>query len=670
VRSSRANDDLAVDSYGGAAGAAAARPSLGSRLWNRQLPHYPDNGPRAMYLGITVLATIMLYYELYIQGAVATQIITDFHMSFTYFVFILVVGNAIGAFASLGAGLADRWGRANLVTYGLLITALLILFGMPHAGSKFMYGVMFALVSLVEGVVLVATPALIRDFSPQIGRAAAMGFWTMGPVLGSLVVTEVSSHTLDSHPEWRWQFYVCGIAGLVVFIIAFFGLRELSPRLRDQLMVSIRDRALIEARAQGLDANKALEGQWRQMLRFDVVGGALSISLFLLLYYMAVAFTVVYFATVFGYSEARANSLANWYWIANAIALIVAGLVSDFFRVRKPFMIIGACISLVGGGLFAAAATKPDTSYYTFAIYFILLAVGGGLAYCCWMAAFTETVEKHNPAATATGLAVWGWILRLVVTASFAIFSQVTPATSVLVDHGTRAQEIQAAHPEAVKTLQSLEPATAAALSKNSTDPQALPNALQQVCLGNGDPASKCSDVKAAASRSIDGLTTASAVDPATLNALAGGSTDPALIAKAQSEIAQAFNISQAAALTKLLAIAEPATKADLTLVNPYATQLVNANKEIPADDLAFLQKYGSKIAQAQQDNPKQWQHWWWVCFAGQVVFIPFVFVLSGRWSPRRARKDEEEHERFVESEMAKFGGQHVVAEEGGAAPA
>jgi hypothetical protein len=257
-----------------------------------------------------------------------------------------------------------------------------------------------------------------------------------------------------------------------------------------------------------------------------------------------------------------------------------------------------------------------------------------------------------------------------VVTASFAIFSQVTPATSVLVDHGTRAQEIQAAHPEAVKTLQSLEPATAAALSKNSTDPQALPNALQQVCLGNGDPASKCSDVKAAASRSIDGLTTASAVDPATLNALAGGSTDPALIAKAQSEIAQAFNISQAAALTKLLAIAEPATKADLTLVNPYATQLVNANKEIPADDLAFLQKYGSKIAQAQQDNPKQWQHWWWVCFAGQVVFIPFVFVLSGRWSPRRARKDEEEHERFVESEMAKFGGQHVVAEEGGAAPA
>ena len=30
----------------------------------------------------------------------------------------------------------------------------------------------------VEGICLVATPALIRDFSPQVGRATAMGFWT------------------------------------------------------------------------------------------------------------------------------------------------------------------------------------------------------------------------------------------------------------------------------------------------------------------------------------------------------------------------------------------------------------------------------------------------------------------------------------------------------------
>src|SRR3954463_14341510 len=315
--------------------------STGGGLWNRQLAHYPDNGPRTVYLGITVLATVILYYELYVQSAVATTIIRDFHMSFTYFVFVLVVGNAVGAFASLLAGLADRWGRANLVVYGLLITGLLILFGLPNAGSKGMYMFLFAIVSFVEGVVLVATPALIRDFSPQVGRGVAMGFWTLGPVLGSLVVTVVSSHTLDSHSNWRFQFHVCGIAGLVVFVIAFLGLRELSPKLRDQLMVSMRDRALIEARAAGLDPEEALQGHWRQMLKFDIVGPAFAISLFLLLYYIAVGFFVVYYATVFGYSEQRAHGVAHWYWASNAIALVVAGIASDKVRVRKPFMLVG-----------------------------------------------------------------------------------------------------------------------------------------------------------------------------------------------------------------------------------------------------------------------------------------------------------------------------------------
>src|SRR4051812_25785071 len=332
------------------------RPVTGGalrRLWDRQLEHYPDTGPRTLYLGITVLSTVVLYYELYIQGAVATKIIAEFGFTFTQFVLVLVISNGIGAFASLFAGLADRWGRANLVVGGLIITALLILFAVPNASSKAEYTVFLSLVGLVEGIALVATPALIRDFSPQVGRGTAMGFWTLGPVLGSLVVTEVSSNTLQSHTDWRWQFYVCGIAGLVVFLIAFVGLRELSPALRDQLMVSMRDRALIEARAAGMDPDQALKGSWRQMLRFDIVGSAFAISVFLLLYYILVGFTVVYFATVYGYSPARANALANWYWIANALTLVVVGVLSDKLRVRKPFMILGTAIGLVGSILFA-----------------------------------------------------------------------------------------------------------------------------------------------------------------------------------------------------------------------------------------------------------------------------------------------------------------------------
>jgi len=131
-----------------------------ARLWDRQLSSYPDTRMRFAYLGITVLATVILYYELYIQGAVATKIITYFGMTFTQFVFISVVGNLVGAFASLAAGLADRWGRANLTVLGLFITGIITLFGLPNAPNTATFAVLFAVLSVVEGMILVATPAL------------------------------------------------------------------------------------------------------------------------------------------------------------------------------------------------------------------------------------------------------------------------------------------------------------------------------------------------------------------------------------------------------------------------------------------------------------------------------------------------------------------------------
>ena len=556
--------------------AAPAAPVGIRRLWDRRLAHYPDTARRMLYLGITVAATITLYYELYIQGAVATKVIQHYHFTFTEFVVIVALGNLFGAFASLAAGLADRWGRANLVVGGLLLTGLLVTLALPNASSKAQYAVAFGLVSVVEGICLVATPALIRDFSPQVGRAAAMAFWTMGPVLGSLVVTEVSSHTLAGHPDWQYQFRLCGVVGLAVWVIALIGLRELSPRLRDQLMVSMRDRALIEARAAGIDPERALEGHWRQMLRVNILGSGLAISLFLMLYYIFTALVVVFLATVFGYPASRANGLANWYWIIAAVTMLVVGFVSDRFLVRKPFMIVGAVISLVGAGLFASATTHPHTSYDAFVLCFVLMAGGFGLVFPAWMAGFTETVEKRNPAATATGLAIWGWTVRLVVFVSSLLLIVVVPATNTLVDKGASVQAIVAKYPQQIQTLQ--------------------------------------------------------AVDPATLVTLKADPTSPSGGAKAVGEIAAKFRIPPAQAVARLKSIST-----------------------VPPADLVYLSANAPKVAQAAKDAPGQWQTWWWICFLGQLAFIPFVFLMAGHWSPRKARAEEEEHERVVQRELARL---------------
>ena len=50
-----------------------------------------------MYLAITVLATITLYYELYVGGSVTTLYLVNLHMSFTFFSLTVAFGALIGA---------------------------------------------------------------------------------------------------------------------------------------------------------------------------------------------------------------------------------------------------------------------------------------------------------------------------------------------------------------------------------------------------------------------------------------------------------------------------------------------------------------------------------------------------------------------------------------------
>src|SRR5690349_11709242 len=157
---------------GTAAPPVSTRPGWVDWLFRRQLDSYPETRARVTYLAITVLATITLYYELYVGGSVSTL--------------ILAVG-------SLFAAITDRLGRANLVVFGLFFTAVFVAFIMPTATTKWTFTIESWVVGFVEGICLVATPALIRDFSPQVGRATAMGFWTSGPVIGSLIVSVVGT---------------------------------------------------------------------------------------------------------------------------------------------------------------------------------------------------------------------------------------------------------------------------------------------------------------------------------------------------------------------------------------------------------------------------------------------------------------------------------------------
>jgi MFS family permease len=440
----------------------------------RSLHRYPEAGRRRAYLVLVVAITVSLYYSLFAGGGVTPLMLTGLKLPFPTYVYILAGGNLAGAFASLLAGLADRFGRANLVVYGLLVVGLLVLLVLPNVTDGTEFAIAFTIVSFVEGVILVATPALIRDFSPQVGRATAMGFWTIGPVLGSLTVSLVTTITLPIFQTWQSAFEISGIVGLVMFVIAFLFLKELAPELRDQLMVSERDRALVEMRAKGLDIAATLRRPWSQMLHVDVIASAFGVSMLLLFYYTAVAFGLIYLVTVFQLSVEQANELGNWTWGANAIALIVAGLASDRLRVRKPFMMVGGIGGLVFIYLYLAQA-GGHPSFLLLTLLSTAQSLFVGFAYVTWMASFTETVEARNPALTATGLAIWGWLLRLVVTACFVGLPFVVRAVNPLIN----APRVIGAYQQAVAAHETPSPALLDKLAEIKAAAAAAPGEWQ-----------------------------------------------------------------------------------------------------------------------------------------------------------------------------------------------
>lgn len=407
----------------------------GRWLWDRKLYRYPQGSVRYSQLALAILVTIVLYYELYTVGGVSPLLAVQLHMSFIFLVIMIGITNLIGAFGSLAAGFADRFGRVNIVIWGMLVVGILNAIVVPATNDRWGLTVVLSIIGFVEGTLLVATPALVRDFSPQTRRAVAMGLWNCGPVAGSLVVSIVAAATLEHFGNtWTSQFRISGIVGLITFVIALLAMKELSPQLRDQLVVRAKESILVDARASvGFEAN--LDKPFHQLFKLDIVGTALGSALLLLLYFTLVGFGPILYATAFHFNASQANAVAAWAWGANVVVSLLVGFLFDWTGLRKPWMIVGGILTVICELILLFNLGKP-LSFGELATITALMSGSFGVAIIGFYAGYTETIETRNPALMATGLAIWGWTIRIVAFISFlAIPAVVTSATTLLEGH-------------------------------------------------------------------------------------------------------------------------------------------------------------------------------------------------------------------------------------------
>ena len=281
-----------------------------------------------------------------------------------------------------------------------------------------------------------------------------------------------------------------------------------------------------------------------------------------------------------------------------------------------------------------------------------------GITYAPWMASFTETVERRNPALTATGLAAWGMIARLVVAVSIVVLPHVVTTATTLVQDGPR---VQAA-------VTGTDPALTAAQNATVKAVAARPAILAKA--------------RSLAAAYAPELATAAKLSPATKSALVADPASRTAQGQALSEISglPLAIVAQVAAVQHADAVAgasPPASgravlHADAAKVQAAAAQL-RALTTVPAADLAFLHQYAllkdpkvlaslaylktqaPAVKKALADSPRQWQCYFWVAAGGQLVFIPLIFLMAGFWDPRRARRQQTRHEAWVDAELARL---------------
>jgi MFS family permease len=382
---------------------------------HRTLETYPVGAHRWAMLLLTVLATIVSFYEFQFAPLLPLWIPT-LHFSledFTGFLFFAVLLS--GASAMIGGPLADRHGRIIVIDVCLAIIIVLTFANLLMTGF-WSFVIVRGAMNLTAGLMWGALGGLTRDMSPRVSRGAAFGLLTVGAVGCIFLWNFISGETLPIFGTWQSQIWIMGLLSILMYVPVLLWLKDLHPNLRLTIVESeaavaadpaehMREAAVMEVPASGSAAFKELLSHWEVWV---LVVGSVA---FLTLPITSQTFFPVMFNRAFHYTPAAAAKMASYFWLLNLFMLVPAGWLSDRLRVRKPLVLVGTVASMVVLIWWIGTFANPLPPFQLGAVMFLL----GGLvafAFIPWCAQYSELLEDIAPALQASGWSFFQLIYR------------------------------------------------------------------------------------------------------------------------------------------------------------------------------------------------------------------------------------------------------------------
>lgn len=282
--------------------------------------------------------------------------------------------------------LADKFGVKKTMLFATLMCTLATFFFaqtthfMPAVAARFLmgFGSSFAFVCLL---VVAITWFPRKYFGSFSGASQFIG--TMGPFLaGGPLVAFMARY----HESWRTALNSVAIFGFVLFLLVLFFVKA-KPKGSDKTLIFLSPDIPFKTRLVKLFRNK-------QAWFVAIYSGSCYASIALL----AAVWGTAYLQSK-GLSQLMAADMISIAWLGFALTCPLMGMLSDFFKRRKPFLVFNGITGLVSTVFIVFSSVLPVWLYAILFFCVGVAAAGQSLAF----AAISEHVDVDTR-ATALGL--------------------------------------------------------------------------------------------------------------------------------------------------------------------------------------------------------------------------------------------------------------------------
>lgn len=380
-----------------------------SYLYGRSdFTEYPSRWSRLGQLGLVIFAATIICFERLKFSAVLGSIMAYFHMTKADFANLTTMASALHVVAALVVGpLMDRFGRKPVIVWTVFGWGIASIW-MATTTTMTWFFVAWIVSTVVLGVANTGALALIRDYSPQMGRATAYGFFTIYSGVGPYVALWFVALLHSYLPTWQGIFYGGAGIAFVAGLVLLPSLRDLSPQVRHQVVVSAAQKTDVDERAREMTTEESMAtmGRMVSILRsWRVWSLVMVIQLWAFTYMIISMYGPLFFQEAFGMSEAAAARNISWFWITWTIFVVVAGWLSDWLETRKAVNLFG-CWAAAAVMMVIAVLPGRGVDTTTLLAIWLTLGVVAGFVYPPYVALYSENIEEISPFAMATAFAL------------------------------------------------------------------------------------------------------------------------------------------------------------------------------------------------------------------------------------------------------------------------